>query len=176
MRCNSLAQFAAAILVVSVQGLAIPVSQAAVPASLSGTLVRSSDRTPLVGAKLHVGNPSTGRILSSAPTNPEGAFRVEGLDPATYQLAVELAGGLYVVDTPVRLAPGQAQILSVAIAATTQDEGGTAPGGTEQSTKPSMWQNPLTAALIVLGAAIVVGYVVDQATDDNNEDNSSPSQ
>jgi len=31
----------------------------------------------------------------------------------------------------------------------------------------SFWDNPLTATLIVLGAAVVVGVVVDELTDDD---------
>jgi hypothetical protein len=37
---------------------------------------------------------------------------------------------------------------------------------------PTIWSNPLTASLIVLGSAVVVGLLVEGATDD--EDQASP--
>jgi len=176
---NRMTNLVAAVLIVSVPGLALPAWAGPAPASLSGALVRAVDQSPLVGAKLHVGNPETGAILTSAPTDPQGAFAIEGLAPATYELAVEMNGGLYVVTTPVRLAPGQARTLSVAIASAATPEGedddDDKPGAAAAPAKLSLWENPLTAALIVLGAAIVVGYVVDEATDDDSEDDASPS-
>jgi len=171
---NLVTNLAAAVLIVSVQGLAMPVSATDAPASLAGTLVRAPDQTPLSGAKIHVGDPGTGQIRTSAPTDSAGTFRVEGLVPATYELAVETDGGLYVVETPVRLAPGQAQTLSVAIPSGAATRNDTQAAATEP-TKTSLWSNPLTAALIVLGAAIFVGYVVDEATDDDDETDASPS-
>jgi hypothetical protein len=175
---NRMTNLLAAMLIVSVQALALPVSAGAAPASLTGALVHAADQTPLVGAKLHVGNPETGAIVTAAPTDAKGAFRVTGLEAATYELAVETAGGLYVVATPVRLAPGQARTLSVAIAATAaaaDDDDDDKPGAANAPAKTSLWENPLTAALIVLGGAIVVGYVVDEATDDDDESDASPS-
>lgn len=175
---NRMTNLVAATLIVSVQSLALPAAAGAAPASLSGALVRAADQTPLVGAKLHVGNPETGAIVTSSPTDAKGAFAVEGLSPAVYELAVETNGGLYVVTTPVRLAPGQARTLSVAIASTAaqvEDDDDDKPGAAAAPTKTSLWENPLTAALIVLGAAIVVGFVVDAATDDEGEDEASPS-
>ena len=174
---NRMTSLIASTLVVSVQALALPVPAGAAPASLSGALVRAADQTPLVGAKLHVGNPETGAIVTSEPADGKGAFRIAGLEPATYELAIETAGGLYVVATPVRLAPGQARTLNVAVASTAaqEDDDDDKPGAAPAPAKTSLWENPLTAALIVLGAAIVVGYVVDEATDDDDESDASPS-
>jgi carboxypeptidase family protein len=174
---NRMTNVVAAVLAISLQALGLPASAGAAPASVSGALVRAADQSPLVGAKLHLGNPETGAILTTAPTDAKGTFALSGLAPATYQLAVETNGGLYVVTTPVRLAPGQTRTLNVAIAAQAtkdDDNDDNKPGAAAAPTKTSMWENPLTAALIVLGAAIVVGYVVDSATDDN-ESTASPS-
>jgi Carboxypeptidase regulatory-like domain len=168
--------YVAAALIVSMQALALPASAGAAPASLSGALVRAADQSPVVGAKLHVGNPETGAILTTAPADDKGSFTIGGLAPATYQLAVETDGGLYVVTTPVHLAPGQSRTVNVAVAsATQQDDDDDQPGAAAAPAKTSMWENPLTAALIVLGAAIVVGFVVDEATDDDDESDASPS-
>lgn len=174
---NRMTNVVAAVLVVSLQALGLPASAGAAPASVSGALVRAADQSPLVGAKLHLGNPETGAILTTAPTDAKGTFALSGLAPATYQLAVETNGGLYVVTTPVRLAPGQTRTLNVAIAAATKDDDDddNKPGAAAAPAKTGLWENPLTAALIVLGAAIVVGYVVDSATDDDNETTASPS-
>ncbi len=168
--------YVSAALIVAVQALALPASAGAAPASLSGALVRATDQSPLVGAKLHVGNPETGAILTTAAADDKGSFAIAGLAPATYQLAVETDGGLYVVTTPVHLAPGQTRTVNVAVAST-QDNGidDDKPAAAAAPAKTSMWENPLTAALIVLGAAIVVGFVVDEATDDDDEPDASPS-
>ena len=167
--------YVAAALVVSMQALALPAAAGAAPAGLSGALVRAADQSPLVGAKLHVGNPETGAILTTAPADAKGSFAIGGLAPATYQLAVETDGGLYVVTTPVRLGPGQTRTVNVAVASATQDDDDDDPGAAAAPNKTSLWENPLTAALIVLGAAIVVGLVVDEATDDDDENDASPS-
>jgi hypothetical protein len=38
-----------------------------------------------------------------------------------------------------------------------------------------VWNNPLTAALIIVGSAVVLGLIIDQAVSDDDEPTASPS-
>jgi hypothetical protein len=159
------------ILVLSLQSLFIPVSAEGPSASLSGTVLSSETQAPLQGVKLHVGDPKTGKIYSSAATGEDGGFELSELPGATYELAVESDGGLYLVGTPVTLAPGQSSNVNVAInkemAKSPQSAAGKK-GGT------SIWNNPGMAAVIVVGSAFVLGALINEVTKD--ESTASPSE
>ena len=102
-------------LILSLPFLALPARSADGSATLSGSIVWAADQTPLAGSKLHAGDPKTGEIFSSAPASDEGSFVLDGLPASTYELAVESDGGLYLVGTPLALAPGTAQTLNLAV-------------------------------------------------------------
>jgi hypothetical protein len=159
--------------------------------TLSG-VVRSHSDAPLVGARIFAGNAATGEVFPSEPTGADGTFEIPGLPPATYELAVESDQGLYLIEQPVPLAEGRRQAVGITIApgmtAAAAAEGtagdtaggsssgsgsGSAPGG---GSRPNLWNNPLTAALLVLGIAIIFGLIIESATDDDDriEDISSP--
>lgn len=155
---------------------------AAEPATLSGVVVDASARTPIEGARLWAGDRGTGRLYPAATDPVDGGFELD-LPAATYELAVELDGGLYLAHTPVQLAPGQARAVQVAIDPTlavrraAEEEmppaEGTQPASSELE-KPTLWNNPLTAALVVLGAAVVVGLLIEELTDEEDEPLASP--
>ncbi len=157
-------------LIVSVQSLFLPVSAGQQDAVLSGTILSSQERAPLTGAKLHVGDPKTGEIYSSRVTSEDGSFVIENLPPATYEVAVEANGGLYIVETPVALAPGQTQAVNVAI----NDEKAPSPADAKRKGAPpsGIWNNPLTASLIVISSAVILGWILKEAT----EESASPSE
>ena len=158
-------------LILSVQSLGTAVSAEEAKASLTGTIVSATDHTPLSGARVHAGDPKTGRIYSSQPTTADGSFSVEALPASGYELAVEADGGLYIIQTPVQLAPGTAPHLTVAV---NRDQNGDdddddSAGVVPQSGKfrgISIWDNPLTAAGLVLGLAFVIGALIEDATID----------
>lgn len=157
----------------------IPVSAETAEGSLSGTVVTATDHAPLGGAKVHAGDPKTGRIYSSQPTAEDGSFSVEGLPASGYELAVEKDGGLYLVQTPVQVAPGTAQILTVAVNQDKKgkpdddddDDEGLVPPGAGGA---SLWDNQFTAAGFVIGLAFVVGVLIENATDDPDQVVSDP--
>jgi hypothetical protein len=151
----------------------LPLPAAERSANLSGSVLSAADSSPLVGVKLHAGDPKTGEIYSSPPTTADGKFRIEQLPAATYRVAVESEGGLYVASAPVKLAPGQAQSLTVAVNPQMADDPQSAKGK-QGPAKTSVWSNPGTAALIVLGASVVLGVAIDEATDDDDEIFASP--
>ncbi|HXV77642.1 MAG TPA: carboxypeptidase-like regulatory domain-containing protein [Candidatus Polarisedimenticolaceae bacterium] len=158
----------AALVVVGLQGLAVPVMADKPTAEVRGSVLSATDQEPVAGARLHLSNPETGEFFSSAPTRDDGGFVIESVPVATYDAGVEHDGGLYVIESPVSIAPGQTQPLQVAI----DEQLAPSPDEQEEQRKKSgtsVLNNPATAALLVLGAAIVLGVIIDAATDDDDE-------
>ena len=151
-------EFLATVLILSLPWAALPVGAADVAATLTGSIVHHDDQSPVPGAKLHVGDPKTGQIFSSEPASDDGSFVLGDLPPSTYALAVESDGGLYVVETPLSLAPGTTRTLNLAVRPqpmnldTDNDDEDDEPWG--------LTENPLTAALAMAGIAIVLGVVI----------------
>jgi hypothetical protein len=161
----------AAALVLSLQSMFIPVSAEVQTASISGTVLSSETQEPLAGATIYAADPKTGEIYPSGSTDESGAFAVKSLPPSTYEVAVEAEGSLFLVGTPVRLAPGQTQNVSLAV----NPESAPSPQQAQKKGNrggTSVWNNPLTAALIVAGSAVLLGAIVNETTKD--EDSSSP--
>lgn len=156
-------------------GLVVPAFPAT-PASFTGSVVvQSEDALPLPGAVVHLADARTGEILASATTDPDGAFRADGLAPAAYRVGVESRGRLYAVSSPVTLAPGQVRSVTVAIPANAQTGPGVPPAESEADKGGiTWWNNPLTASLIVVGGAVILGILIDQATDDDEPTPASP--
>ena len=171
-----LVRILAAVLVAALQVVYLPLSAAPLAASLSGRVISGETRAPLVGVKVHVGDPRTSTIRSSTTTAEDGRFTLADLPPSTYQVAIQAGQGLYIVGSPVRLAPGETKNVQLAVKPHAtgrlnqleKGEDNQAAGDT------SVWDNPLTATLIVLGIATGVGVLVDQATDDDESSPSSP--
>ena len=155
----------ALVLVVSLQALFVPAKAAEEAASLGGMVVSSETDAPLVGVRLHAGDPKTGRIYSARPTSEDGGFRLGKLPPASYQLAVETEGGLYVVESPLKLSPGQIRDVTVAI----NPESAPSPAEEEEEKKKKgvgFWNNPVTASAAVIGSATLLGLLLKEGTDD----------
>ena len=179
MRQRSLVFKLTAIVVVgALQALGLPAAADLSGARVAGSILAASTQAPLPGARLHLGDPRSGKVFSSAPADAQGGFALTDIPPATYELAVESGGGLYVVQTPLELAPGQSQNLQVAISPLAPGQMAPPPQGEEEAKKKggaSVWNNPVTAALIVVGSAIVIGFLIKEATGEDNEPVSSPS-
>ena len=161
----------AAALIITMQSMFLPAIAGPQTAALSGMVLTSQDQAPLTGVKLHVGDPKTGEIYSSQPTTADGSFAIEKLPAATYELAVEANGNLYLVDSMVNLAPGQAENVYVAVNLEQ------APSPAEASKKKragSVFNNQLTAATIVVLSAVLLGEIIKQATDEDDPSPSTP--
>ena len=147
-------------------------------AAISGTLFSATSSTPLAGARLHLKDPVTGASFVSSVAGADGAFDLENVPASSYHLAVESNCSLYVVDAPVRLDADATRHVRVAVRETGRGRGGRADSETPDADKKegkekSFWTNPLTATLLVVGGAILVGVIVDQAT--NEDAPASPS-
>jgi hypothetical protein len=160
----------AGLLAICLPAVVVPESAgAATTATLSGTVLSAADRSPLAGARLYLGDPESGDVYPSEPTDTSGRFRVAGVPPSTYEVAVAVERGLYLVPDSVTLEGGAERTLLLAIDPQTTPGPDDAP-----ATGLHLWSNPLTAALLVLGSALVVGVAVENATDD--EDDASPTE
>ena len=105
----------------------------------------------------------------STPVGPAGWFRATGIAGGPHRLAVETEEGLYVVESPVSVAPGTTSSLQVALRAR-EDSSAPATPEKEKTKKPTgIWANPAAATLIIVGSAIVVGLAVDQWLNPNDE-------
>jgi hypothetical protein len=179
MRQRSLPIRLAAVLVsVALQGLGLPVAADGAGARVAGSILSAADETPLSGARLHLGDPRSGRVFSSEPTPSDGSFALSEVPPATYEVAVESGGGLYVVRAPLELAAGQSQDLQVAVTPLAPGQMAPPPdpdGSGKKKGGTSVWNNPATAALIVVGSAVVLGFVIKEATKTKDDEPVSPS-
>jgi hypothetical protein len=141
-------------------------------AKLHGT-VAAPDGTPIQGARVHAMHPGSETVLTSAATTSDGRFVLEGLPQGTHQLAVELADGIYSVASPVELSAGEWRQLNLLVAtdaapATRADAAPQAPG------LAAVWSSPLMATLVVVGAAVGVGAILDSATSNDDDEEASP--
>ena len=94
----------------------------------------------------------------------DGSFRVDGIPGGPTELAIETSEGLYAVSAPISLAPGATRRVNLAFGGR-QDTSPPPPAETAaKKPKGNVWSNPVTATLIVVGSAIVVGFAVDQLT------------
>ena len=147
-------------LILSLPFLALPARSAGGTATLSGSIVWAADQTPLAGSRLHAGDAKTGEIFSSAPASDDGSFALAELPASTYELAVESDGGLYLVGTPLTLAPGTAQTVHLAVnrqpvPSYDKEEDDEKKGGYR------LWDNPLLATLVIVGFVAVIGLLLD---------------
>jgi len=149
-------------LVMAMLLLQTPLAHATSTAGLQG-VIRDERQQPLAGVRLLASHRDSGVATRSAPTAKDGGFNVSGLAAGRYDLAIESDAGLYLVPQPVDLVPGLQRHVQIAIAAETT----AAPPSIDRS-KASMWNNPLSAGAIVLGAAIIVGALVKDLTDDES--------
>jgi len=164
----------AALLVVTIPLLFVPPIAAQEGATLAGNVYVLEDEQPVDGAILHAGDIRTGQIYSSAATDSEGGFVLPGLPPAAYNLAVETDGDLYLVGTSVQLEAGQERNVQLALR---PDEGAADDPKTaneeEKDDEMGFMNNPLFAALTVIGASILFGGLIS-ALDDDDEGIASP--
>jgi hypothetical protein len=116
-----------------------------------------------------------------ATIDEKGAFHLDAVPAGSVELAVETAEGLYVVDTPVTIAPGATRQVQLAV----RGRQGTTPAAPTNPPPPQpppkkpkggLWDNPLTATLVIVGGAIVTGLIIDAVEGDSNDQSAaSPS-
>ena len=120
-----------------------------------------------------VGNELTARTIwvgaIAAPVAANGSFEATGVPVGQSELAIETSEGLYVVATPVAIAPGTTRRIQLAYGGR-QDSSAPKPSENEKKKKGGgFWANPLSATLVIVGSAIVVGFAINQLTQSDNE-------
>lgn len=165
----------AAALVLTLPAAFTPVPAASTLATVSGHIVASGSVKPVAGARVHVADRQTGKIYTSEPTRDDGSFAVSNLPSAAYEMAVESNGGLYRVDKPFKLAAGEARKVNLAIEPNAQPASGTAtPASSGKKSGGGVWSSPALASVIVVGSAIIVGVIIDNATSSPESKSVSP--
>ena len=121
--------------------------------------------------------PADGRLVAKtvwvgaipAAVAADGTFRAAGIPGGPSEVAIETPEGLYVVATPVAIAPGTTRRIQLAYGGR-QDTSAPPPTENEKKKKGGgVWANPVYASLIVVGSAIVLGFAIDQLTQSDNE-------
>ncbi|HZN54027.1 MAG TPA: hypothetical protein VFB67_01785 [Candidatus Polarisedimenticolaceae bacterium] len=156
-------------------GVSLPPGIAIAPSGvLSGRVIPApADPAAAKTVWLVPGQPP-GRPVST-PVASDGTFRLSDLPAGPAELAIETSEGLYVVDTPVAIAPGSTREVQLALGGR-QDSSDLPPGEKEKKRrKGGVWANPVTATMIVVGSAIVVGVLVNSLTSSESEPAASPS-
>jgi len=104
-----------------------------------------------------------------APVASDGSFEATGVPAGQSELAIETSEGLYVVATPITIAPGTTRRVQLAYGGR-KDSSAPTPSENEKKKKGGgFWANPLTATLVIVGSAIVVGFAVNQLTQSDNK-------
>jgi hypothetical protein len=160
MTCrNTHTRICAVTLVVALHLIYLPAPTAGDEAGITGNILRAEGQSPVAGAVVHATDPVTETSFASVPTKSDGSFELNGMPASSYVLAVEVDGGLYVVEVPVKLVPGQSRSVQLAV----NPNLAPAAGGLKTTIK----NNPLTATLIIIGGATALGLLIDEIDDDD---------
>jgi hypothetical protein len=137
------------------------------PASVavSGTVIVGIDKKPLEGATIHLST-STGQLTSSGRTDLGGNFQIDNVEAATYEVAVEYDGGLYLVGSPVTVGAHQPLMLNLAIE---RSASAAKPATRAQRGAGGLLASPLAASLLVAGSALTVGALIESTTTDDDD-------
>lgn len=145
---------------------------AAVAGGIEGVVKRlAADASePVAGARVLTTDAQTRELRSTVRTDDAGRFRVEGLGPGSYRVAVEADGGLYLSGSPVTLdeaSPRRAVEIGL-------QPGVPAPAVSGGAA--NFFDDPLTATLTILGIAVVVGFLIGEVFggDGDEGDSASP--
>lgn len=163
---NAVSRIVAVTLIAAMHVALAPAYVAADPeqASLSGNILSRDTRAPMSGAVVHATDPRTSASFFSQPAGDDGHFEIAEMPPASYMLAVESQGGLYLVDAPVVLVPGHSRSVQLALnpkkdkSEEEEDDDGLA---------MTFLDNPVTATLAIVGSAILIGLLIDEGDNDD---------
>lgn len=128
---------------------------------LAGQVLQSRDHR-LVAKTVWIGS-------IPAAVASDGSFEASGIPTGPSELAIETSEGLYLVGTPVTIAPGTTRRVQLAFAGRQDSSAPPPPENQKKKKGRGFWGNPVSATLVVVGSAIVVGFAIDQLTQSNNQ-------
>ncbi len=180
-------------------------SQSLKGSSIKGRILSSDQNAPVAGAIVKAANIKSKKIYESKPTIENGYYEISGLQKGTYDIAVQMDEGLYVVNKLLNLGENKSHTLSLALKETPatlqeeeekekkeeekakegeeqgKEEEGEEEEGEEVITpedeemdeeKLGFWDNPVTASFAFAGIATVLGFGIEELTEE--EERPSP--
>ncbi len=153
--------------------------------AIRGVIYQADEKTKLAGAKVTAIDVRTGRPYPSNLTGENGAYEILGLTDGTYDIAIEVAGEVFVTDNLVDLSRNQRVALSYSvqperpanrkIAGMAEPKGSATPIGPSSNSAAvprNFWRRPEGIGLIsVLG----IGAILAVANGGGKDKNASPS-
>jgi hypothetical protein len=98
----------------------------------------------------------------------DGSFEIDALRAGPAKVAIETSEGLFILASPVSIAPGTTRRVQLALGGR-QDS--SAPPATEKDTKKKpagAWARPMVATMIIVGSAVLVGIAIDDVLQNTN--------
>ena len=126
----------ACVLITAICVVGLPVLGSHSSANITGTILRTDDGAPLAGATVKVARHSDARIFESAKTGIKGNYSLSDLPAGTYDIAVQTSQGLYVVNAPVALEPGEKLSLILSVRPTPRSKSRAGADAPETSPSP----------------------------------------
>jgi len=152
-------------------------------ASIEGRVFASDRTTPVSGAVVRAVRGDGVQVYSSQPTDEKGRFSLNHLAPGSYDIVVEVADGVYLVERTLSVAEAKTYSLSLAtvpaenvekrVAAVDKPVKGYA--WTLEGKSPGaggFWRTPGGIAVIAGGVAGVAALII--SSNNNKGSNSSP--
>jgi hypothetical protein len=131
-------------------------------ATVVGHVLLTESESPLSGARIRLIGVSNEQRYRSEPTSRDGSFRLADLPPDAYRVSIERDGLLFVVDSPIRLGPGETVDVDLAVRPAVSIAPAASSG------------RPVLHGLLIAGSAIVAGLVVKEIIDDDEPRQPSP--
>ena len=153
-------------------------------ATITGRVFGADRVTPIQGAVVRAVRGDGAQVYSSLPTDPKGNFSLSNLVPGSYDIVVELADGIYVVERIMSISQAKTYSLSLA----------TVPAESVEKKVPAVdkpvkgyawtlegkgpkvggfWRTPGGIAIIAVGVAGLAALALS-GDDDNKGSNSTP--
>ena len=150
--------------------------------SIHGTLYEPDEKAPLADAKVTAINVKTGKQYTSNVTTQNGNYDINGLPAGTYDVVIEVAGGVFVTDHIIDVGAGEGVSKSYSVqpqrpanrmVAKMPKPKGSATVVGETELKPPFWTS--TGGKVLIGVlAAGAAAVIYNAANDNNASPSSP--
>lgn len=152
--------------------------------SISGRILSTDQAAPISGAIVKAADIKTKKIYESKPTAQNGYYEISGLESGTYDIAVQVSDGLFLVNKLFKLGKNQSHTLSLSLMENPEalpeeeknkeeekgkKEEGEAEGEEEEEGEDEalgFWDNPLTATAAFVGIAIATSWGVEQITEE----------
>lgn len=134
-------------------------------ARLTGRVFQVDGTTPGSDVVVNLFDPATERSYASRPTGTDGVFAIDGAPAGTYQVVAETPEGAFLAADEVQLAAGSNRPVRLTLIETAPAYYQT---GGKKMKRLHKW-------FIFGGVALAGLFVIDEVSEDADEDDSSPS-